>query len=240
MPAEQPFRYGEWFDRPIVSPLHPVTREAEAYLFGRNIRNHEFFQVASRSPNALRLWVTQELVVTGEFAKQLHLIAGRINNTHLRAMVDEVAAGENGALNQTEGVAPNSHPTLLDALRESMGISRDEVTPLPETVEFLRILEQECTTPLRGVAALGVGNEKMIPEEYGAVMTSFEACLPDARFRAFLMANIAEDSLHASLLAQVGTGLINQGHDSTLYMAGAKAAVDSRFDHYDRILQRVR
>lgn len=239
MPVEQPFTYGEWFDPPAVTPLHPVTREAEDYLFSRSIQQHEFFRIAAQSPDALRLWVTQELVVTGEFAKQLHLVAGRINNTHLRAMTDLVTAGENGAVNP-EGVAQNSHPTLLDALRESMDISRDEVVPLPETLDFLRVLEEECMTPLRGVAALGVGNEKMIPEEYEAVMRSFEACLPDARFRAFLMANIVEDSQHASLLARVGTGLINQGHDPALYLTGAKAAVDSRFEYYDRILQRIR
>lgn len=177
-------------------------------------------------------------MVTGEFAKQLHLVAGRINNTHLRALTDLVTAGENGRVNK-EGVAANSHPTLLDQLRESMGISVDDVVPLPETLEFLDVLEKECLTPLRGVAALGVGNEKMIPEEYGAVMRTFEVCLPDARYRAFLMANVAEDTEHADILARVGTGLINQGHDPRLYFDGAKAAVDARFDYYDRILQRI-
>jgi hypothetical protein len=230
--------YEEWFE-PVV-PVAPsdAVLQCEAYVDEVRIGEHPFFAIGAESPEALRVWVTQELVVTGQIARLMLAIASRITNVHLRARMTYVAWGEHHAV-RTSGVANRSHPWLLHQLGRSMGIGPREVRPMDETLAFLDVIEQDCETVLGGVASLGVGNEHLIIPEYTAVGACFERSCPDIDASIFLNANIEEDLRHSQLLRDLGAALIEAGADPDLYLLAGRRSVDARLEYYDRLVDRV-
>lgn len=225
--------FDDWFEPPQPSERHPSVADALKYADESGIEDHHFFQVAQGSPQALRAWVGQELVVTGPFSQALLRLAALLPNVHLRAMMMIVIDGEHGRV--TKLTAPGSHPWLLNRLRKSMNIDKADVEPLQETVEFLDFLDQEVRSPITGLAATGIGNERLILPEYSAVKASFAACWPNSEYARFLDANIGEDLRHSEILADVANVLINQGADAQTYFDAARRSVDARVRYYDQL-----
>jgi hypothetical protein len=220
-----------------LSQPHPVLAQAEDYLLSRKVGEHDFFSIAADSRSALILWVSQELVVTNRFSMYMMKLGSQIANVHIRAALSTVLGGEH--MGYRDGLAQRSHPWYLHQLRNSLGLEPDLVEPLPETRMFLGLLDCECGTPLRGVAAIGVGNERFLVEEYGAVRRCFEQAAADSQYAEFLDANIEEDTAHANLMNEAAQGLINQGGDPADYLDAARLAVDSRLAFYDRLVERI-
>lgn len=219
------WNYRDWFDPPRVGARHSVVAEAEQYLMERAIERHPFFSFAATSGDALALWVTQEIVVTGPVAQCILRIAAQLRNVHTRSRLVAVARGEHSPLR--DGVASRSHPWLLHKLRESMGIRSQDIVVLPETADFLSELEAECADALTGVAAIGMGNERLLIPEYGAVKHAFAQCWPTCSYNDFLDANILEDERHSEVICKVAGILIHDGGDPWAYLHAAQRAVDS-------------
>lgn len=231
------WNHGVWFAPPADRANHPRVREALELVDQSQIELHPFFEVAARSREVLKVWVSQELIVTGPFTQHLLRLAARIDNVHLRAMVAEVAYGEHNKLKGA--TAERSHPWLLDRLRASVGLAPTEIEVLPETRVFLDELAEQCAgSMLRAVGALGVGNERLLVPEYSAVRRAFEKVWPDCEFEDFLDANIDEDRYHSALMARVGTGFIGDGGDPEDFFDGARAAIESRLRYYDALCAR--
>jgi hypothetical protein len=229
--------YDEYF-QPVGTPTrHPVIFEADKYVENLHVERHPFFSVAMRSTEALELWVTQELVVTNPFSQLVLRAASLFNNVHLRAAVTEVAVGEHGRVKN--GNAERSHPWLLHLLRESLSIPPAQVYPYEETEEFIEGLSNDCRSPIEAVAAIGVGNERLIIPEYEAIKRCFAECRPSADYRAFLDANIKEDVTHFNLMYDVAARLLTMGAEPNLYRDAAIRAVDRRYHYYDRLYKRV-
>lgn len=237
-PWGESWEYEEWFALPNVSACHPAVKEAESYLVDRHIENHPFFIYAASSRAALKAWVSQEVVVTGFFSQALLKVASAIRNVHLRSMVVEVIDGEHGCV---EGnAAKRSHPWLLHRLRESLAMNSHNIRPLEETQEFLDLLFKECEDPLKGVGALGMGNERLLLPEYGALRKAFERCWPECEYEGFLDANLRADAEHARMLGVVASALIEGGGNAESYLAAAKRSVDSRLRYHDKLLARFK
>jgi hypothetical protein len=121
-----------------------------------------------------------------------------------------------------------------------MSIPTESVKPFPETERFLAHLYAECCSEtIRGVGAIGIGNEALLVPEYTAVRAAFETSWPEADHRPFLNANIEEDTEHALLMAEIAAVLIADGADPQAYLSAAKEAVASRISYYDRLLERT-
>jgi hypothetical protein len=228
------YPFDDWFEPPVSKDQHPAVVDALKYADESGIEDHEFFRIAASSSTALRIWVSQELVVTGPFSQALLRLAALLPNVHLRAMMMIVINGEHGRVVKQR--APGSHPWLLNQLRQSMGIEKADVQPLAETVEFLDALDEEVKSPISGLAATGIGNERLILPEYTAVKNCFAACWPNSEYVRFLDANIGEDMRHSEILADVAAALIAQGADSQEYYDAARRSVDSRVRYYDRLV----
>jgi len=232
------WNHGLWFKPPTESAHHARVKDALELVDKSEIDLHPFFELAAGSRAALRSWVGQELIVTGPFTQQLLRLAARVENVHLRAMVTEVAYGEHHHLKGT--TAEKSHPWLLDRLRVSVGLDPARISCLPETERFLAELEQQCAGSVcRAVGALGVGNERLLIPEYGAVRRAFEKGWADCEFEAFLDANIDEDRYHSALMARVGNAYITAGEDPEEFFDGARIAVESRLAYYDALHARL-
>jgi hypothetical protein len=230
--------HSEWFGTRAAGQRHPVLDKALSAAEDSRIDKHPFFVRASRSTAALRLWITQEMHVTGPFSQLLLQVAASIRNVHIRAMVVDVAYGEHGRMNGV--VAEQAHPWLLDKLRRRAGIPTDDVVELPETAAFLEELHRECSgSPTRAVGALGVGNERLVVWEYSAVKKAFMNAWPGVGAEEFLDANIEEDSRHSALMLDAADGLINSSHDADEFYEGASSAVASRLRYYDALDERL-
>lgn len=232
------WRYSDWFEPLSRAPEHPALQQAEDYVVRKRIESHPFFVYAKDSRSALAAWVSQEVVVTGIFAQLLLKVAAEIKNVHIRAIMMEVISGEHGS-NTPAGVASRSHPWLLHKLRVSMELQENEITPFAETEEFLQIMYEECSRPLSGIAALGIGNERLLVPEYTAVKQTFEHCWPEAAYKGFLNANIQEDINHSKLMREIAGELISKGGLADEYLNGASRSVDARYTFYDKLLARV-
>ncbi len=230
--------HSEWFGTHAAGTGHPVVEKALAVADDSRIGEHPFFTRASRSTAALRLWITQEMHVTGPFSQLLLHVAASIKNVHTRTRVVEVAYGEHGRMKGS--VAEQAHPWLLDRLRRRVGIPPDEVIELPETAVFLEELRKECSGSLpRAVGALGVGNERLVVWEYSAVKRAFMNAWPGAGAGEFLDANIEEDTRHSALMLQAADGLIDSSRDADEFYEGAVSAVASRLRYYDAMEERL-
>ncbi|MDT7712388.1 MAG: hypothetical protein QOG46_1077 [Pseudonocardiales bacterium] len=229
------WRHEEWFAPTPSTEPHAVLELADRLVVDCPIGRHPFFQHAARSGQALRIWVAQELAVTGPFSQLLLALAAEIPNVHIRAMVVEVAYGEHGEPGAS--IASGSHPWLLEKLRRSMNIPLNELHILPETHVFLTELRDICAmSPLAALGALGIGSEKLLIPEYTAVKMAFEAGSPDCEYETFLDANINDDTWHAVLMSQAAAALINLGGDPDHYLRGAKVSIDARMSYYTSLL----
>lgn len=229
------WRHEEWFaPTPAVEP-HAVLELADNLVMDCPIKRHPFFEHAACSRQALRIWVAQELGVTGPFSQLLLALAAKIPNVHIRAMVVEVAYGEHGEPGSC--IASGSHPWLLERLRQSMNIPQNELKLLPETEVFLTELRDVCAvSPLAALGALGIGSEKLLVPEYTAVKMAFRAGWPDCEYETFFDANIDDDTWHAALMSKAAAALINLGGDPDHYLYGAKVSIDTRMSYYTALL----
>lgn len=210
--------------------------DAQSIADDSGLTNHPFFVTAKESPDLLRLWVSQEAMVTGPFTQLLLLAAGQISNVHLRARFMEVVNGEHNHMR--DGLALHSHPWLLYQLCNSLGIAVKDVRPLPPTLRFLESVCSEMHDLLLTLGVLGVGNERLLLTEYAAILECFDACLPDAHHEPFLRANITEDTTHSSIIENIAA-VYASGDPAALdrYRLGAELGVAARLTYYDDLLE---
>jgi len=199
------------------------------------IEAHRFFELARGEPDLLRLWVSQECVVTGPFSQLLLLVACDLENVHLRAAFLDVVVGEHGPV--SDGVARTAHPYLLYRLSRSVGLHLGRVVPLDCTLDFLSDVERFIQSPLAALGVLGVGNERLLLTEYEAVRSCFDAALADADYSDFLNSNIEEDLGHSAIAEHVAAALISRGGNLDEYYDAARAGVEARLRYYDRLVE---
>jgi len=208
------------------------------YVSQAHIGDHPFFKYAAGSSDALGVWVAQEAIITGPFAQLLASLAARIQNVHVRAMVMKVANGEHGPLRHN--VAYQSHPWLLDQLRQSVGLSPHDIHILPETRAFLEVMFANCdASEMRAIGTLGMGSELLLIEEYGAVRRAFQTAWPSAQFQRFLDANINEDQEHSKLMIGAAQMMATLGDEPAEFLRGTRESVDARITYYSHLLETV-
>lgn len=226
------------FFTPTSQPvLHPVIAEIEDHIKSVNLEGHSFFEYAKTSKDALKLWVSQELVVTNAFSQIVLNAASHVKNVHIRAIFAEVAFTEHGI--SRKGTAVKSHPWLLNMLRHSIGINENNIKPSMAAIDFLSYLDGCSNDPIAAIAAIGVGNERMIVPEYNMIKICFQTIWPEASHAPFLDANINEDITHANLCYLAASMLIKNEFDAKKYKETAFKSIKSRFDYYDELVSMI-
>ncbi len=224
----------QFFLPPTSVGISPDILEARAMADQSGVAQHEFFRIAQSSPDLLRLWTSQEAVVTGPFSQMLLLLASRIKNVHSRAKFLEVIEGEHG--NVRDGVAYHSHPWLLYRLCVSVDLDLAAVRPLQPTLKFLAALADSFEHMEVALGVLGIGNERMLLSEYATVERCFDACMPNAEYRAFLRANVDEDEMHSAIIEAV-VSTFSSPDAVQQYVEGARRGVKARLVYYDELLK---
>lgn len=228
------WNYDKWFAPSDAYSEADAFDLANKFHDEADIGSHEFFKVAASERRALELWAGQEAVVTGPFSQLLLLVGARISNVHLRASFMNVVQGEHNLVRDRRAL--QSHPWLLHKLCTSMNLNVATLKPMPFTLRFLNALAETTSNTMQALGALGVGNERMLIPEYGAIRNCFSSCYSDAAYDGFLMANIEEDAEHTEIIEMVARSLAISGHAAEDYYAGARVGVLARVRYYDEIL----
>jgi Iron-containing redox enzyme len=225
--------YEEHFSPPKPSNRHPAVDVIEDYISQIDLKSHPLFLAANSNKSALNLWITQELIMTNAFSQIVLEAASSIRNVHIRSILCEIAFGEHGKFRN--GLAAKSHPWLLHLLRESVGIKPSEIKPLSPTIDFISRLKSYCSTSLGAIAAIGVGNERMIIPEYTVILESFGNIYPDAEFAPFLNANLDEDIYHAELAYKAASSLIISDDLENEFINVSISSIRSRMTYFDEL-----
>jgi len=231
--------YTKHFLPPAFSGLHPVIEDVEQYIEATNLSSHEFFAIAANSELALKMWLSQELVMTNAFSQVVLAAASRVPNVHVRAVLAEVAYGEHGHVR--EGLARRAHPWLLHRLADSVNLDPTAVVPYDCTAALISQLAASVEEgTLVAVAWIGVGNERLIIPEYSAIEKCFAAVMAKATYEPFLQANLKEDVLHSRLCYEVASSLITNEDDARRFYNAAVASVRGRCEYFDALADAVR
>jgi hypothetical protein len=227
------WKYDTFFAPPEGSKNAQFIEEIEEYVEALALDQHPFFALAQESAAALQLWVAQELVMTNAFSQCVLYAASRIENVHVRSYICDIAFGEHGRVK--DGLARRSHPWLLNQLRESIALPKERVSPEQPTARFIDRLQESLFDPLRAVAAIGIGNERMIIPEYAAIKTCFAKVYPRSDFLPFLDANLNEDVHHTNLCYRAAASLMTSDLDASSFVEAAKASAISRVRYFDEL-----
>lgn len=227
----------EWFQQLEPPTNRDMVDEAIAIERAARIEDHPFFEYAKSSPKAMKLWTSQEAVVTNPFSQVLFAMMANINNVHIRSLLMPVVYGEHSRVRK--GVAGNAHPWLIWRLCNSMDLKTSDIKPSNAVIEFINVLVDSIENPMYSLGVLGIGNELMLIAEYGAVGKCFESACPEAEYSAFLQSNIEEDIGHSQLMADAAVFMTQMGHKKDDFLAGAKDGVDARIRYYDSLLSQL-
>lgn len=218
-------------DRSFVDAANKIEREAK-------IEDHPFFANAKNSREAMILWTGQEAIVTNPFSQILFQLIGNVKNVHVRSILMPVLGGEHSRVRA--GTANESHPWLLWKLCRSLKIEAIDIRPTQAIIDFITVLSASTENPMYGLGVLGIGNELMLLAEYTAVEACFDSACPEADYKSFLRANIAEDEVHSRLIGDAAASLANLGFDSNDFLRGAKDGVQARVSYYDSLLNEIK
>jgi hypothetical protein len=232
------WRFDQFFKPLEPGPFAAQVQEVSRISDNSGVERHPFFAFAGTQRRALEVWAEQEAVTTNAFSQMLLICCSHIKNVHARTAFMPVIGGEHHGL--THRTADKSHPWLLKTLCESLGIDTLSIEPAACTVGFLRTLCDAVSDPFCGLAALGVGNERMLIPEYTAVRTAFDRAAPNAAYASFLNSNIAEDVSHSTILQDISACLIQTDEEFSRYREGAVKGVTARMTYYDQLLELVR
>lgn len=228
--------YRDFFDQPIHRSWDKCIPDIESYVGSINWRSLPFLRWARIHKEALRLWTSQELLITNAFSQVVLTAAGAIKNVHLRTVLCTVAQGEHGLVD-AEGHAVDAHPWLLHLLRESMETSVRTIVPLEATSSFVKAMVESVASPITALAVIGVGNERLLIPEYQEIESCFREVWPTAYFSRFLQANLKEDQIHYRLCYDAASRLIaiEGGSTRRRFIDAAIASVDSRVEYLKKL-----
>ena len=190
--------HGVWRFDDYYTPIDPaagptsIIGSARLIVKDSSIANHPFFGFTRTHRAALVEWAKQECVVTNHFSFALLSLLAKIKNVHLRSLLIPIVVGEHSPVR--DGYAYHSHPHLLSKLVIDLGVSTNEISPLPFTEHFIDILFCANESVAYSIGVLGVGNEALLVPEYGAVEEAFSPHFHSAIYRPFLRANVEEES----------------------------------------------
>jgi hypothetical protein len=227
--------YARFLGVPDFELALPEIAEAAKYGDAAKVSQHPFFRLTHEKPSLLKVWAEQELITSSCFSQVITEWMATIDNCHIRTLVFPVLQGEHGRM--SGHIAKRSHPYLAEKLCRSLGSDLNAISALEPTQNFIELMEESSETPLSGAGFLGIGNERMLIEEYGAVRDAFQVAWPTADFEDFLDANILDDIEHHQLIERAASALVSLGGDASTFLDHAIRGVDARMSYYDDLVR---
>jgi len=176
---------------------------------------------------------------------------GRYFTRYLCAMMaglphgeDVVKVAEN--LLEELGLADDSpvrHSELYRNMLGDFGLSLEGATPLLGTRRLIDTMFDHCrdSDPSRGLGALCLGAEMLVPTIYGSLLTGFEGCGVPAETTAFFSEHVECDDGHAEVMWDIMLGIARRDPERVPYMiAAGESMVDARLAFFSSIEESAR
>ncbi|MEX3628162.1 MAG: iron-containing redox enzyme family protein [Burkholderia sp.] len=213
-----------------------VLEEAKAGLVAR-IREHSFL-ARCRSGEVpleeLKLFLVQQGLYSSYFTRYLCALMANLSDN---ADVLKLA----GNLYEELGLADDSetpHSLVYRAMLEHFGLSLQGARPLIGTRRLIDTMFDHCRHPdaARGLAALCLGAEALVPVVYADIIKGFEAHGVSAGALAFFHIHVACDDGHAETMRDILVEIAQRNGDSVPAMLSAgDSLVDARLAFFDSI-----
>lgn len=213
-----------------------VLEEAKAGLVAR-IRDHSFL-ARCRSGDVpldeLKLFLVQQGLYSSYFTRYLcALMANLPDNADVQKLAGNLCE-ELGLTDDSE----TPHSLVYRAMLEHFGLSLNGARPLIGTRRLIDTMFDHCRHPdaARGLAALCLGAEALVPVVYADIIKGFEAHGVAAGALAFFHIHVECDDGHAETMRDILVEIAQRdGERIQTMLSAGEALVDARLAFFDAI-----
>lgn len=214
----------------------PVLEDAKNGLIER-LRDHSFLQRCRAGAVALeelKIFLVQQGLYGGYFTRYLcALMANLPSNTHVLRLAtnlwEELGLAAEAAI---------PHSAVYRAMLGHFNLTLDGARPLLGTRRLVDTMFDHCRHPnaARGLGALCLGAEALVPAAYSDVIAGFEACGTPSASLEFFYVHVKCDDGHAETMWDIMLELTRRDPDQIGVMLSAgNAMVDARLDFFTSI-----
>lgn len=214
----------------------PVLENTKASLIAR-VREHSFLQrcrAGDVTLQELKLFLVQQGIYSSYFTRYLCALMGNLpSNDQVLKLAENLC--------EELGLTPDSetpHSIVYRDMLKAFDLTLDGARPLVGTRRLIDTMFDHCrhANSARGLGALCLGAEALVPPVYADVITAFEAHGVPARTLEFFRIHVECDDGHAETLRDIMVELASRDADNLPFMLGAgNALVDARMDFFSSI-----
>ncbi len=222
--------------------MHLPMLEDFKHMLVDRVRSHPFL-VRCRAGEAtlpeLKLFLVQQGLYSAYFTRYLCALMANLPDNEL---VLELAENLCEELGLTED-SPTPHSHMYRQMLQSLGLSLDGAKPLVGTRRLIDAMFDHCRDAkvARGLGALCLGAEALVPGVYSDLLAGFSAHGVPASDLEFFRVHVECDDGHAETMRDIMVDLVRRDPEQApLMLAGGKALVDARLDFFDSIVAQVR
>ncbi|WP_281248515.1 TenA family transcriptional regulator [Paraburkholderia diazotrophica] len=199
--------------------------EAEQ-VFKDRIRAHPFIvscRAGTMRIETLRHFLAQHAKYSGHFTRYLTALM-----SNLQTQGDCMALAENlleeFGLDESGSV---SHAELYRTMLRNLGVDAEAEKTLPETQNLIDMMYMQCrhTDHARGLGALCLGAEAIVPELYSGILDGFMKAGVSPDHLMFFSLHIGCDDRHAETMRQIMCRLAETDNARSIAMISAGEAV---------------
>jgi pyrroloquinoline-quinone synthase len=210
--------------------------QTKSDLVGR-IGEHSFLRRCRSGTihlDELKIFLVQQGLYSAYFTRYLCALMANLPERH---QVRDMAANLCEELGLTEE-SKIPHSTLYREMLKHFNLSLDDAQPSLGTRRLIDTMFDHCRDPrvARGLGALCLGGEALVPSLYNDLIAGFESCgiKPDAL--EFFYVHVECDDGHAETMWDIMTELARQNSaDGALMMSAGHTLVDSRCAFFNSI-----
>jgi pyrroloquinoline-quinone synthase len=183
--------------------LHPALEEAKSDLTAK-IAQHPFLKRCRNgevSLDTLKRFLVQQGHYSRHFTRYLCALMSNLrSNEHVLSLADNLFE----ELGLTED-SPTPHSEIYKAMLERFELDLGKSTVLASTQVLIQTMFDHCRdpNPARGLGALCLGAEALVPHVYADILAGFKAVGVDATDTAFFQIHVECDDGHAETMRDI-------------------------------------
>ncbi|AKJ26899.1 TenA family transcriptional regulator [Caldimonas brevitalea] len=217
--------------------LQIETLEATKLALIERTRKHSFLarcRAGTVTLDELKLMLVQQGLYSTYFTRYLCAMMANLPSNQ-----EVLALAEN--LFEELGLAPDSprpHYLIYRDMLEHFGLTLERARPLPGTRQLIDAMFANCRdpNPARGLGALCLGAEALVPAVYSDILAGFSACGAQPEELEFFRIHVECDDGHAETIRDIMVQLAAGDNDQIDQMLEAgRHLVDARLAFFSSI-----
>jgi pyrroloquinoline-quinone synthase len=205
----------------------------------KRVQEHSFLRrcrAGTVTLDEMKSLLVQQGIYGGYFTRYLCALMGNLPNN---SDVQRLASNLCEELGLTDA-STTPHSTLYRNMLGHFDLTLDGARPLLGTRRLIDTMFDHCRDPkvARGLGALCLGAEALVPAIYSDIIAGFRACGTPASALEFFYLHVECDDDHAGTMSDIMIELLrNDEEQFGLILSAGHAMVDSRLDFFTSIEQ---